>query len=167
MLFRGFHPIVIPKIPISQNILSISDREGNTGRRVIASRKVEKKCQRKKKTSKMYDENKNCCNKYIASTQCANCIDFKYEASSDIFRFERSIVYEIYIYAIFIEITFEGKYSFIKPTTRSMDRDFFQLAQHLSDAGSSGAVFLRSAQRVACTGCVTCQKMQTSTMVRG
>lgn len=50
---------------------------------------------------------------------CANCIDFKYKASSDIFRFERSIVYEIYIYAIFIEISFEGKYSFIKQTTRS------------------------------------------------
>lgn len=34
---------------------------------------------------------------------------------------ERSIVYEIYIYiyAIFIEISFEGKYSFIKQTTRS------------------------------------------------
>lgn len=46
----------------------------------------------------MYDENKNCCNKYIASMQCANCIDFKYKASSDIFRFERSIVYEIYTY---------------------------------------------------------------------
>lgn len=40
VLFRRFHPIVIPKIP-SQNILSISDRERNTGRRVIASARAE------------------------------------------------------------------------------------------------------------------------------
>lgn len=91
MLFRRFHPIVIPKIP-SQNILSISDRERNTGRRVIAFPRAEAT----KKTSKIYNGNKSNKLLFITSVQCANRIVFKYKASSDIFRFER-IVYDIYV----------------------------------------------------------------------
>lgn len=103
---------------------------------------------------------------YIAFVQCIIIIFLNINQALIFLDFRTDRLWNIYVYAIFIEITFEEKYSFIKPTTRSVDRDFFQLVQHLSDAGSSGAVFLRSAQRVACTGCVTCQKMQTSTMVR-
>lgn len=64
VLFRRFHPIVIPKIP-SQNILSISDRERNTGRRVIASPRAEAT----KKTSKIYNGNKSNKLLFIASVQ--------------------------------------------------------------------------------------------------
>lgn len=64
VLFRGFHPIVIPKIP-SQNILSISDREGKTYYRVSKGDK-----EKKKKTSKIYNENKSNKLLYIAFVQC-------------------------------------------------------------------------------------------------
>lgn len=57
VLFRGFHPIVIPKIP-SQNILSISDREGKTYYRVSKGDK-EKKKKRQKYTTKI--KVINCC----------------------------------------------------------------------------------------------------------
>lgn len=58
VLFRGFHPIVIPKIP-SQNILSISDREGKTYYRVSRGDKEKKKKERQKYTTKI--KVINCC----------------------------------------------------------------------------------------------------------